>query len=69
MDIIEKKETFLSNYQYKNNYIIKDGINQLQEKQNSKIRKLFNKKIIKMKNLNIKRIESFRKSMINSKNK
>ena len=67
MDIIEKKETFLSNYQYKNNYIIKDGINQLQEKQNSKIRKLFNKKIIKMKNLNIINIESFHKNMNNSK--
>lgn len=69
MDIVDKKETFLSNYQFKNNYEIRGGINQLQEKQNSKIRKLFNKKIIKMKNLNIKRIESFRKSMINSKNK
>ena len=69
MDIVDKKETFLSNYKFKNNYEIRGGINQLQEKQNSKIRKLFNKKIIKMKNLNIKRIESFRKSMINSKNK
>ena len=67
MGIIEKKETFLNNYQYKNNYIIKDGINQLKEKQNSKIRKLFNKKVIKMKNLNIINIESFHKNMNNSK--
>jgi len=63
MDILEKKESFMNDYQYKNNYGVKIEVNKLQEKMNSKIRKLFNKKITKMKNMNIINIESFYKNM------
>lgn len=65
MDILEKKESFMNDYQYKNNYGVKIEVNRLQEKMNSKIRKLFNKKITKMKNMNIINIESFYKNMNN----
>jgi len=65
MDILEKKESFMNDYQYKNNYGVKIEVNKLQEKMNSKIRKLFNKKITKMKNMNIINIESFYKNMNN----
>ena len=65
MDILEKKESLMNDYQYKNNYGVKIEVNRLQEKMNSKIRKLFNKKITKMKNMNIINIESFYKNMNN----
>ena len=65
MDILEKKESFMNDYQYKNNYGVKIEVNRLQEKMNSKIRKLFNKKITKMKNMNVINIESFYKNMNN----
>ena len=65
MDVLEKNETFMNEYQYKKNYGVKMEVNRLQEKENSKIRKLFNKKITKMKNMNIINIESFYKNMNN----
>lgn len=68
MGIREKKESFLSNYYYHNNFKIKQEINQLQEKANSKIRKKFNKKTIKMKYLHFKNIQYFNND-INNYNK
>ena len=65
MDIREKREVLLNHYYYQNNYIIKKAINDLQENSNSKIRKKFNKKITKMKNMNINFINSFYKHMNN----
>ena len=65
MDILEKKESLMNDYQYKNNYGVKIEVNKLQEKMNSEIRELFNKKITKMKNMNIINIESFYKNMNN----
>ena len=63
LNIIEKNEILLSNMQYKENYELKKEINKLEENNMSKERKIFNYKITKMKNMNIKNIEYFRKNI------
>ena len=63
LNIIEKNEILLSNMQYKENYELKKEINKLEENDMSKERKIFNYKITKMKNMNIKNIEYFRKNI------
>lgn len=63
MNVMEKKETLFNYYRYNNDYTIKDGFNKLKEKELSKERTLFNKKITKMKNLNIKYIRTFNNTM------
>ena len=67
MDILEKKEKFLSSYRYNNDYEIKSEVNKLEENELSKNRSLFNKNTKKMKDLNIINIEFFQKTMKNIK--
>ena len=69
MDILEKRQILLNSYRYKYNYDFKNEINKFEEDEKSKERKLFNKKITKMKNMNIINIESFHKTMNSLKNK
>ena len=68
MDILEKRQMLLNSYRYKYNYDFKNEFNKLEEDEKSKDRKLFNKKITKMKNMNIINIESFHKTMNNLQN-
>ena len=67
MDVLEKKEKILNTYRYNNDYILKNEFNKLKENEISKNRRLFNKNIEKMKNLNINNIKSFLKMMNNKK--
>ena len=63
IDILEKKDALLRNLAYKTNYEIRKGVNKLKENDLSKERKIFNKKIVKMKQLNINNFEQYIKSM------
>ena len=63
IDILEKKDALLRDLAYKKNYEIKKGVNKLKENDLSKERKIFNNKIVKMKQLNINNHKNFIKSM------
>ena len=63
IDILEKKDALLRDLAYKKNYEIKKGVNKLKENDLSKERKIFNNKIVKMKQLNINNHKNFIKSI------
>lgn len=63
VDVMEKREALLRDLAYKKNYDIRRGVNKLIEKDLSKKRIVFDKKTVKMKQLNANFIESFIKSM------
>ena len=63
IDILEKKDALLRDLAYKKNYEIRKGVNKLKENDLSKERKIFNNKIVKMKQLNINNHKNFIKSM------
>ena len=63
IDLLEKKDALLRDLAYKKNYEIRKGVNKLKENDLSKERKIFNNKIVKMKQLNINNHKNFIKSM------
>ena len=63
LNIMEKKEAMMRELVFKTNYDLRIDINKLKEIDFSRERNIFNKKTIKIRQMNINNIESFMKNM------